>query len=112
MDTALPGLQESFAQQVLGLGKPVILVLVNGGALAIDNLISGPAAIIEAYNPSIVGATAIAQSIFGQANRWGKLVTTMYPHSFINENPMTNYDMSLAPGRTYKYYTGKLAVNC
>lgn len=48
-DTALPGLQESFALSILKLGKPVILILVNGGALAIDNLVNGPSAIIEAY---------------------------------------------------------------
>ena len=28
---ALPGLQESFALQVLALGKPTVLVLTNGG---------------------------------------------------------------------------------
>jgi beta-glucosidase len=31
----------------------------------------------------------------------------MYPHSFAQENPMDNYDMSKAPGRTYKYYQGQ-----
>lgn len=51
------------------------------------------------------GANALAQLIFGIQNRWGKLVTTMYKHNFIEENPMTNYDMSLPPGRTYRYYT-------
>ena len=30
-DLALPGLQESFALQVLALGKPTVLVLTNGG---------------------------------------------------------------------------------
>jgi hypothetical protein len=106
-DTALPGLQEPFAQQVLKLGKPVVMVLCNGGALAIDNLVSGPSAIIEAYNPSVVGPTALAETLFGKHNRWGKLVTTMYPHIFIQQNPMTNFDMALPPGRTYRYYTGQ-----
>ena len=31
----------------------------------------------------------------------------MYPHDYINEQPMSNYDMSKAPGRTYKYYKGQ-----
>eukprot|EP01062_Namystynia_karyoxenos_P013270 TRINITY_DN1478_c0_g1_i1.p1 TRINITY_DN1478_c0_g1~~TRINITY_DN1478_c0_g1_i1.p1 ORF type:complete len:869 (+),score=260.55 TRINITY_DN1478_c0_g1_i1:64-2607(+) len=108
-DTALPGLQESFAQQVLALGRPTVLVLCNGGALAIDNLLTGPHtpnAIVEAFNPSLNGAAAVAASIFGDENRWGKLPVTMYPHSFISENPMTNYDMAKPPGRTYRYYTG------
>jgi hypothetical protein len=40
-DTALPGQQESFAAKVLALGKPTVLVLSNGGALAIDALLAG-----------------------------------------------------------------------
>jgi hypothetical protein len=105
-DTALPGLQEPFAKQVLALGKPVVLVLCNGGALAIDDLIAGPQAIIEAYNPSVAGPRALAETLFGKHNRWGKMVTTMYPHIFIQQNPMTNFDMAKPPGRTYRYYTG------
>ena len=44
----LPGLQEAFALQVLALGKPTVLVLTNGGPLAIDNLVDKPGAIVEA----------------------------------------------------------------
>ncbi len=55
-DTALPGLQEPFAMQVFALGKPVVMVLTNGGALAIDNLMSQPNAIVEAFNPGVGGA--------------------------------------------------------
>ena len=37
----LPGLQASFAKAVFALGKPTVLVLTNGGPLAIDDLIDG-----------------------------------------------------------------------
>ena len=84
-----------------------ILVLLNGGSLAIDNLIHGPRAIVEAFNPAVTGPLALAQHLFGFENRWGKLPVTMYPHSYITEQDMTNYDMSKSPGRTYKYYQGK-----
>eukprot|EP00051_Salpingoeca_urceolata_P002175 m.47862 g.47862 ORF g.47862 m.47862 type:complete len:851 (-) comp11951_c0_seq1:94-2646(-) len=106
-DTALPGMQELFANKVLAVGKPTILVLCNGGALAIDNLMTGPAAIVEAFNPSVKGPSALAATLFGSENRWGKLPVTMYPHDYINQQPMTNYDMSKAPGRTYRYYQAK-----
>jgi beta-glucosidase-like glycosyl hydrolase len=118
VDTALPGLQSYFAQQVLALNKTTVLVLTNGGALAIDELMERPAtntppgapkpgyAIVEAFNPAVVGGQAIGASLFGLENRWGKLPVTMYPHDFIKQQSMTNYDMSLAPGRTYKYYQG------
>eukprot|EP00298_Acanthocystis_sp_HF-20_P010442 c18858_g1_i1.p1 GENE.c18858_g1_i1~~c18858_g1_i1.p1 ORF type:complete len:767 (-),score=379.05 c18858_g1_i1:13-2313(-) len=105
-DTALPGLQESFALQALALGKPTIIILTNGGALAIDNLINGPKAIIEAFNPSVAGSRAIGETLFGKYNKFGKLPITMYPHNYIEQQSMINYDMSIAPGRTYKYYNG------
>ena len=94
------------SNQVLALGKPVVLVLCNGGALAIDRLIAGPVAIVEAFNPSVAGPRALAATLFGEENRWGKLPVTMYPHSYIREQPVHNYDMAKAPGRTYKYYRG------
>eukprot|EP00443_Scrippsiella_acuminata_P015208 CAMPEP_0115234328 /NCGR_PEP_ID=MMETSP0270-20121206/34737_1 /TAXON_ID=71861 /ORGANISM="Scrippsiella trochoidea, Strain CCMP3099" /LENGTH=774 /DNA_ID=CAMNT_0002649073 /DNA_START=30 /DNA_END=2354 /DNA_ORIENTATION=+ len=110
-DTALPGLQELFAEKVLALGKPTVLVLTNGGALAIDGIMhrgsKAPYAIVEAFNPAVVGGRAIAASIFGFENRWGKLPVTMYPHSFIHEKSMIDYDMTSSPGRTYRYYTGQ-----
>jgi len=105
-DTALPGKQEYFAVQVFNLKKPTILIFCNGGAIAFDDIVDFPDAIIEAYSPSVAGPRALAATLFGLHNKWGKLVTTLYPHSFISENPMTNYDMALSPGRTYKYYTG------
>eukprot|EP00948_MAST-09A_sp_MAST-9A-sp1_P002875 g2875.t1 len=110
-DTKLPGLQEDFAKRVLSeLGDiPVVLIMINGGALAIDALMGSPnlVGIIEAYNPNTVGSTALATSIFGRENRWGKLVLTMYPHDYIQQENMTNYDMSSQQGRTYRYYKGK-----
>ena len=115
VDTALPGLQESFAKQVLGLEKPTVLVLVSGGPMAIDGILayqgkkegSAGFAIIQAFFPSHKGAQALGQTLFGNENRWGKLPITMYPHHYISEQAMTNYDMSFPPGRTYKYYQGK-----
>jgi hypothetical protein len=44
--------------------------------------------------------------MFGRQNRWGKLPVTIYPASFAQESDDASFDMSLAPGRTYKYYTG------
>ena len=36
----------------------------------------------------------------------------MYPHDYIKQQPMTNFNMSLPPGRTYRYYTGKCVGLC
>eukprot|EP00730_Choanoeca_flexa_P014522 TRINITY_DN6379_c1_g1_i2.p1 TRINITY_DN6379_c1_g1~~TRINITY_DN6379_c1_g1_i2.p1 ORF type:complete len:804 (+),score=166.70 TRINITY_DN6379_c1_g1_i2:121-2412(+) len=106
-DTALLGKQPDLVRAILATGKPVVLILSNGGALAIDEFVEGPAAIVEVFNPGIPGAKALAEALFGKANRFGKLPYTMYPHDYIQQQPMTNYDMSRAPGRTYRYYTGQ-----
>ena len=90
VDTALPGQQEPFAKAVLALGKPVVLVLCNGGALAIDALMTGPVAIVEAFNPAVMGPRALAASLFGRENRWGKLPVTMYPRSYVKQQPLGN----------------------
>lgn len=74
---SLPGLQEAFALQVIAIGKPVVLVLTNGGPLAIDNLVDKADAIVEAFNPAF-GAPMLAEALFG-ANRWGKL-----PYVYLN----------------------------
>eukprot|EP00164_Ancoracysta_twista_P003087 GFYU01004121.1.p1 GENE.GFYU01004121.1~~GFYU01004121.1.p1 ORF type:complete len:789 (-),score=304.22 GFYU01004121.1:39-2405(-) len=105
-EISLPGMQEKFARAILSLKKPTVIVLVNGGPLAIDNLLDTPSAIVEAFYPSVHGAKALAETLFGQANKWGKMPLTVYPANYVNEQPMTNYDMSKAPGRTYRYYTG------
>ncbi|KAL3920064.1 MAG: hypothetical protein SGILL_003446, partial [Bacillariaceae sp.] len=103
VDTALPGLQESFALQILKIGKPVVLVLVNGGQVAIDNLVEPSAAIIEAFNPNGIGGTALALSLFGQQNRWGKLPYTLYRYADMQAMDMVSHSMS---GRTYRYFKG------
>lgn len=109
-DTAPPGLQIPFAQAVLAkakdTGTPVVLIMAGIGTLAVDELVDGSSAIIEAFALGHT-AVALAETLFGEHNRWGKLPVTIYPHAYIKEQPMTNYDMAKPPGRTYKYYTGK-----
>ena len=62
-DTTLPAAQVAFALQVLALGKPVVLILINGGSLSIEPLLTGssgtPAAIIEAFYPNSAGARSL-----------------------------------------------------
>ena len=64
-------------------------MLCNGGIVSIDTLIhmganktSNGGAIIEAFNPVDHGTRAVAESIFGGANRWGKLPVTIYPSNY------------------------------
>jgi len=102
----LPGLQEEFAKQVLALGIPTVMVVLNGGAVAIDGLTDAPKAIVEAWYPSTEGARALAAHVFGYENRFGKLPLSVYPSDYVNQFDMNNMEMAKAPGRTYRYYTG------
>jgi hypothetical protein len=111
-DTSLPGLQESFTLQVLAQcqkqGIPAAVVMINGGALAIDPIVPAASAIVEAFYPSVRGAHALTMAMFGDdgGNRWGKLPVTMYDKEYITKADFHSFAMSASPGRTYKYYTG------
>lgn len=64
---------------------------MNGGAVAIDNLVEPCPAIIESFYSGFYGSQAIASSIFGDSNRFGKMAVTIYKESFINEVNMLDF---------------------
>eukprot|EP00038_Savillea_parva_P000253 m.95117 g.95117 ORF g.95117 m.95117 type:complete len:954 (-) comp10088_c0_seq1:7-2868(-) len=108
----LPEIQHKFAAEILALGKPTVIVMINGGAVAFEAeaKFQGPApvAIIEAFYPGLRGGEAIAQGIFGLHNKFGRLPYTIYPASFVNEADMSMHDLRHPPGRTYRYYRNPL----
>jgi beta-glucosidase len=72
----LPGRQEELLKAVVALGKPVVLVLLNGRPLAIEWAGAHVPAILEAWQPGSEGGTAVADILFGDVNPGGKLPTT------------------------------------
>ncbi len=105
---ALPDVQLAFAKEVLALGKPTVVILMNAGAVAVDALLDAQRgsqfALIEAFYPGKHGARAIAEGIFGKHNAWGRMPYTVYPANFTDEAEMTEHDLRVEPGRTYRYY--------
>ena len=79
----LPGLQANLSAAVLALGKPTVVLLFNGGALAVDELAqhagAAPLAIVECFYPGQAGGTPVVDALFGRANRFGTLPVTVYP---------------------------------
>lgn len=108
----LPQIQHDLAAEVLALNKPTVMFLMNGGAVAIDAEAAhkgvAPLAIIEAFYPGMRGGEALAQGIFGEHNKWGRLPYTIYPKSFTDEAEMSMHDLRHPPGRTYRYYQNPL----
>lgn len=76
----LPGRQEELLKAVVALGKPVVLVLLNGRPLSINWAADHVPAILEAWEPGTEGGHAVADILFGDVNPGGKLPAT-FPRS-------------------------------
>jgi beta-glucosidase len=76
----LPGRQEELLKAVVALGKPVVLVLLNGRPLSVNWAAEHVPAILEAWQPGTEGGHAVADVLFGDVNPGGKLPVT-FPRS-------------------------------
>jgi beta-glucosidase len=101
-DIALPQAQEDLLKALQTTGKPIIVVLLNGSALAVNQAAEKVPAIVEAWYPGEAGGTAVADVIFGDYNPGGRLPVTFYK-SVDQLPPFEDYRMQ---GRTYRYFKG------
>jgi Glycosyl hydrolase family 3 C terminal domain. len=103
LDIKLPNTQTDLIREIQKLGKPTVLVLLNGSALAFNWENENIPAIVEAWYPGQGGGTAIADVLFGDYNPSGRLPLTFYKS--IDQIPaFTEYDMT---GKTYRYFKGE-----
>ncbi len=99
----LPGLQEELLRTVCESGKPVVLVLMSGSALAVNYAQEHVPAILQAWYPGGQGGRAVAETLFGECSPEGKLPVTFYRGT--EELPeFTDYSMQ---NRTYRYMKGE-----
>lgn len=99
----LPGLQETILKEISASGKPAILVVLSGSALAFPWAEEHIPAIVQAWYPGAQGGRAVAQMLFGEYAPEGKLPVTFYRTT--EELPaFTDYAMK---GRTYRYMTNE-----
>ena len=99
----LPGLQHDILKIAKESGKPVILVLLTGSAMAVTWEDAHLDAILQGWYPGAQGGVAIARILFGEANPEGKLPVTFYRTT--EELPaFEDYSMK---GRTYRYMKQK-----
>jgi len=99
----IPRAQEDLLRSVAALGKPVVLVLLNGSAVAVNWARDHVPAIVEAWYPGEAGGDALADVLFGDYNPAGRLPVTFY-QSAAQLPPFTDYNMK---GRTYRYFAGE-----
>jgi beta-glucosidase len=98
----LPAPQEHLLENVNALGKPIVLILTNGSALAVNWANQHVPAILEAWYPGEAGGTAVAESLAGDFSPAGRLPVTFYKS--LEQLPAFG-DYSMAR-RTYRYFSG------
>ena len=95
----LPGLQQKLLEKVVAVGKPTILVLSSGSALAVNFAQAHCNAIVQNWYAGSYGGQAVAELLFGKFSPSGRLPVTFYK-SLDDLPAFTDYAMD---GRTYRY---------
>jgi beta-glucosidase len=98
----LPADQRALLQRAKALGKPLVVVVMNGSAVDLSWAKDNAAAILEAWYPGQSGGAAIADVLAGRADPGGRLPLTFY-RTLADLPPFDDYSMQ---GRTYRYYAG------
>ena len=99
----LPKPEQELLEAVTASGKPVVLVLANGSALAVNWAKEHVNAILESWYAGEEGGAAIAETLSGKNNPAGRLPVTFYT-GIDQLPPFEDYAMK---GRTYRYFDGK-----
>lgn len=98
-DLNLPGNQQELLEAVHAVGKPVILLLSSGSALAVKWADENVNAILQTWYIGARGGKVIAELLFGESSPSGKLPITFYNST--DELPaFEDYSMT---NRTYRY---------
>ena len=92
-DSGLPGLQRELFRRVAAAGKPIVLVLVSGRPLGVEQEDARSSAVLNAWEPGMYGGQAVAEILYGKVNPSGRLAMTMPRNSFqtvlsYNHKPM------------------------
>jgi beta-glucosidase len=98
----LPAGQRRLLEQARALGKPLVVVLMNGSALDLSWAKEHAAAILEAWYSGQSGGLAVANVLTGASDPGGRLPLTFY-RGLADLPPFDDYAMK---GRTYRYYGG------
>lgn len=102
-DLALPARQDALLKALKATGKPLIVVNLSGGAVALNWAAANADAVLQGWYPGESGGTAIAETLLGQNNPSGRLPVTVYK-SVQDLPPFVDYRMT---GRTYRYFDGE-----
>ncbi|MEI9973277.1 MAG: glycoside hydrolase family 3 C-terminal domain-containing protein [Ignavibacteriota bacterium] len=102
-EISLPETQESLVKAATGAGKPVIVVLTSGSAIAATYAAEHAAALLELWYGGEESGTAIAETLAGANNPSGRLPVTFYK----GVDQLPKFDDYSMDGRTYRYFKGE-----
>ncbi len=102
---SLPGRQEELIHKVTATGKPVVVVLVGGSAITMNNWLEDVNAIVDAWYPGEEGGNAVADVLFGDYNPAGRLPIS-FP-VFEGQLPLVYNHKPTGRGDDYNNLTGQ-----
>jgi beta-glucosidase len=102
-DLRLPQSQRALLDALLATGKPVIMVVTAGSAIAVDREEPKLPAILMAWYPGQRGGNAVADVLFGAANPGGRLPVTFYKA----DEKLPDFEDYSMKNRTYRYFEGR-----
>lgn len=99
-DLNLPAAQRELLKQLYATGKPVVVVLMNGSALSVNEEDAFATALVEAWYPGGQGGEAVASLLAGDFSPAGRLPVTFYK-SLDHLPKFSDYSMD---NRTYRFH--------
>jgi beta-glucosidase len=99
----LPDVQQELIKKIHALGKPVVLVLLSGSAIALNWEDDNLPAILQAWYPGQAGGQAIADVLFGNYNPAGRLPVTFYR----SVDDLPSFEQYYLTKQTYRYFEGE-----
>ena len=99
----IPKVQRDLMEEIAAIGKPTVVVLMNGSALAVNWINEHANAVLDAWYPGEEGGAAVAETLSGKNNPAGRLPVTFYK----GVDQLPNFEDYGMANRTYRYFTGK-----
>ncbi|MFC2711097.1 beta-glucosidase BglX [Hoylesella oralis] len=94
---SLPCVQEKLIDILRSVGKPIVVVLMNGRPMTLSHVDNNVDALLEAWFPGTQCGNAVADILFGDVNPSAKL-TTSFPYAEGQIPNFYNYKRSGRPG--------------
>jgi beta-glucosidase len=102
-DIELPAAQQRLLHAVIATGRPIVVVVTGGSAIAMPEVAARAAALLYAWYPGAEGGNGVADVLFGAVSPAGRLPITLY-RATADLPPFGDYAMR---GRTYRYFAGE-----